>query len=325
MTPKSAVPHAMDLSIIIVNWHSVQYLEACLRSIYDNTSGSAPEVIVLDNASYDGSAALVKSKFPQALFIQSDRNYGFAKGNNIALQSASGNHILLLNPDTEVVGAAIPTMLSRLRALPDAGAIGCRLLNSDGTIQTTCIQAFPTILNQLLDFDLLKRVFPRSKLWGMNHLFSESSAPSQVDMICGACIMLKRAAFENVGLLTTAYFMYGEDLDLCHKLNRSGYRVYFTGDAAVIHHGGKSSNSLDPRLSDVWTRAAIYNFLARTRGKAYATAYRTTLAVAAAVRLLLLAAAIPFHYGGPSRSKWKKIIRWAMTPNCERTMRPMCP
>lgn len=305
----------VDLSILIVNWKSAHYLGPCLRSVYQNTAGLDFEVIVLDNASYDGSAELVRTEFPNVIFVQSEENLGFTKGNNVAFRYAVGDTILLLNPDTEVLPDAIPHLFSQLHAIPDAGAIGCRLLNSDGSTQTTCVQAFPTILNQVLDIDLLKHAFPTWSLWGMRPLFREPKSPVVVDMICGAFIMVKRAVFEKVGLLSTDYLMYGDDLDLCYKIKRAGYGVYYTGDAAVIHHGGKSSQRLQDALPSVWTTAAIYKFLAKARGRGYGSAYRSTLAMGAVLRLGALCCALPFCDPVATSAallKWKRILQWAV-------------
>jgi GT2 family glycosyltransferase len=302
----------VDLSILIVNWKSAHYLGPCLRSVYQNTAGLDFEVIVLDNASYDGSAELVRTDFPNVIFVQSEENLGFTKGNNVAFRYAVGDTILLLNPDTEVLPDAIPHLFSQLHAIPDAGAIGCRLLNSDGSTQTTCVQAFPTLWNQILDIGLLKRTFPTWNLWGMRPLFRNPESPVAVDMICGACIMIKRALFEKVGLLSTEYLMYGDDLDLCYKIKRAGYAVYYTGEAAVTHHGGKSSGSLKQGLADLWIRVAAYKFLVATRGEAYGNLYRATLAVCATVRLALSCCLLPFGRGAAPFLKWKRILQWSM-------------
>jgi GT2 family glycosyltransferase len=311
-------PTPVDLSVIIINWKSVQYLGPCLRALYEHTSGIDFEVIVLDNASYDGSAELIKTEYPQVLFIQSDQNHGFTQGNNVAFRHSNGKNILLLNPDTEILGNAISNLLSCLDALPRSGAVGCRLLNSDGSIQTTCLQAFPTILNQILDVDFLKRMFPVWSLWGMRPLFRDPGTPVEVDMICGACILLKRSVFEEVGLLSPDYLMYGDDLDLCYKVKKAGYGVYYTGDAAIIHHGGKSSDSLKQGLADVWTRVAVYKFMVKAHGRVYGIFYRATLAALAALRLVLIACTRPFgNIAERTRReatflKWKRILQWAM-------------
>lgn len=312
----------MDLSILIINWKSVEYLEPCLASIFRETRGIEFEVIVVDNASYDGSAELVKREFSQVVFVQSRENLGFIRGNNLAYRYGTGRNLLLLNPDTEIIGSAIPTMLSYLESLPQARIVGCRQVNADRSIQTNCIQPFPTILNQLLDSDYLRRRFPKSRLWAMSPLFDRSAAITEVDMVCGACLMVKRQVFEDVGLLSLDYLMYGDDFDLCYKVKKAGYKVYFTNRAEVIHHGGRSSASLKQALSDVWVRDSAHKFLVKSRGRWYAGFYKAAIASAALARLAILACAKPAFGRGPraqriaiAQTKWKRILQWGLGLN----------
>lgn len=309
----------MDLSIIIVNWNAAHYLRPCLQSVYRETKGIEFEVIVLDNASYDGSAELVRTEFPQAIFIQGEENLGFTRGNNYAYRYASGRNILLLNPDTEIVGHAITILLSYLESLPRAGAIGGRLLNSDGSIQTSCLQAFPTILNQLLDADGLKKRFPRSRLWGMKPLFRDPGHPVEVEIVCGACLMVKRDIFEQVGLLSLDYLMYGDDLDLCYRIKKAGYVVYYTGESDVIHHGGKSTASWKQSLSDVWIRDSTYKFMAKSKGRLYGAVHKWMVAVVALGRMAIMGCLLPLARSPLQKKrssyifmKWKRIFQWAI-------------
>jgi len=179
----------MDLSIIIVNWNSKEYLRKCVGSILTGTRGLDFEIIVIDSASFDGCAEMLRNEFPRVRFIQSQENLGFAKANNLAFQSAIGEFLLFLNPDTEIVGPAINLLHSALKELPDAGAVGGKLLNSDGTVQTSCVQAFPTILNQCLSAEALRQLTPKARLWGMRAIFENGGKPSEVEMISGACLI----------------------------------------------------------------------------------------------------------------------------------------
>ena len=183
------------------------------------------EIIVIDSASFDGCAEMLRKEFPQVRFIQSQENLGFAKSNNLAFRSATGESVLFLNPDTEIVGPAINVLHSALKMLPDAGVVGGRLLNSDGTVQTSCVQAFPTILNQLLNAESLRRRFPRSRLWGMAPLFDAGTKPKLVEAISGACVMLPRLLLEKIGVFSKDYFMYSEDIDLSYKVNAGRIQV----------------------------------------------------------------------------------------------------
>lgn len=308
----------MDLSILIVNWKSARYLAGCLASVYRQVKDVEFEVLVIDNASYDGSAELVNRDFPQATFIQSDSNLGFIRGNNLLFRQARGRNILLLNPDTEIVGDAVQAMVRHLDSLPQAGAIGCRLVDAGGATQTNSIQAFPTILNQLLDSDFLMRHFPNSALWKLGPLHQTPGAPVEVDSVSGACLMVKRSVFEQVGLLSDDYVMYSDDFDLCAKVKRAGSKVYFTSPSRVIHYGGRSAAALDRGLGEVWMKDSKHRFLAKFRGRRYAALYKLSMAGAALVRLALIGV---LHLLAPSASrreqlngslvKWRRILQWA--------------
>jgi GT2 family glycosyltransferase len=308
----------MDLSILIVNWNSAHYLKACLSSIYREVKGIEFEVLVVDNASYDGSAELVKNEFPRVTFIQSDKNLGFTRGNNLLFQHTCGRNILLLNPDTEIVGDSIQEMLGLLDRLPQAGAIGCRLVDAEGALQTT-IQAFPTIWNQLFDIGFLQHRFPNCSLWKLRPLYDESTEPVEVDSLSGACFMVKRHAFERVGLMSEDYVMYGDDIDLSYKIWKAGYKVFYTNQSRVIHHEGKSAESWKHGLPDVWKRASIYRFLSASHGRSYCACYKAAMAYAAFVRLALIVVMKPFA-GDFSRkerlnlalTKWKRLFQWAV-------------
>jgi N-acetylglucosaminyl-diphospho-decaprenol L-rhamnosyltransferase len=284
----------MDLSIIIVNWNSVELLRACITSVQRDTHGIDYEIIVIDAASFDGCDRMLHESFPTVRFIQSQLNVGFGQANNKAFEVAHGESVLFLNPDTEVVGPAISTMHAWLQRLPMAGAVGCRLLNGDSSLQTSCVQSFPTITNQMLDTDWLRAVWPSARLWGTNALYADDDAPKLVEAIAGACVMLKKEVFERVGRFSKEYFMYAEDIDLCHKANALGLHNYYVPEATVIHYGGGSSQKAASNASVVLTRESICRFLTRTRGRGYAALYRiamlnTALLRLAIVRVLLLA------------------------------------
>jgi N-acetylglucosaminyl-diphospho-decaprenol L-rhamnosyltransferase len=310
----------MDLSIIIVNWNSAAYLRKCLASVYANTKNLQFEVIVIDNASYDGCQEMLRSEFPAVKFIQSEENLGFARANNRAFRESRGRHILFLNPDTEVIGAALEKLIRFLDATPDAGIVGCKLLNSDLTLQTSCIQAFPTILNQLLDAEILRRWLPRSRLWGMQPLFDDAAAAARVDAVSGACLLIRRALFESCAGFNTAYFMYSEDVDLCFQSRRAGWKNFYLRDAVVIHHGGRSSDTkLESSFSAIVFRESKRRFFVQHRGLTYAVLYGLTTAVAALARMAVLALAAAFSFGDEARkrrlqslSKWARIFRWSL-------------
>nr|MCU0609555.1 glycosyltransferase family 2 protein [Chitinispirillaceae bacterium] len=233
----------MLLSIIIVNWNSADYLRACLGSVYATITGLPFEVIVVDNASPVSCEEEITAEFPDIRFIQCRSNLGFARANNVGFSCAQGDFLLFLNPDTELIGCAVAKMVMDLEAFEAGGAMGCRLLNSDHTIQTSAIHRFPTIANQLFSSEFLRLKFPRLDFWGIRPLFEEYAHPVVVEAISGACMLVKREAFEAAGRFNEEFFMYAEDIDLCYMIRQKGYQVLYTGRASIVHHGGKSSST----------------------------------------------------------------------------------
>jgi len=308
------------LSIVIVNWKSADFLRKCLQSIFANAGDLSLEVIVVDNASFDGSAELVEREFPGVHFVQSKENLGFAGANNLGVRSANGRNLLFLNPDTEVIGTALERMSSFLDATPNAGAVGCKLLNTDGTVQTSCIQPFPTILNQALDTEFLRKMFPKSRLWGMEPLLGDPQGPSEVEMISGACLLIRRHVFEQVGCFDTKYFMYTEDVDLCYKVWRAGWKNYYVSSATVTHHGGRSSSAKpESHFATVMQRKSKLKFFSCYRGAVYAFLYRITMGCIALLRLFIVGLVFLPTLGLLRRPvltqilhKWTMVLRWAI-------------
>ncbi len=277
----------MELSIIIVNWNSIQYLRSCIASIRRFTSVPY-EIIVVDNASPNGDAALLDAMFPEVTVVKSSVNRGFAGANNLGFLHSTGNCILFLNPDTELVGPAIDQMLEQLQQTRDCGIAGCTLLNEDLSVQTSCIQTFPTIVNQVLDSDWLRSRWPNSRLWGTTPLSLKAESPIKVEAISGAFMLIAREVFEHVGRFSEEYFMYAEDLDLCYKTMQKGYSNYYLGAVHVIHYGGKSSN---PKAATRMKWRAVALFCEKHRGKLYGFAFRLAIALAALARLTAITAA----------------------------------
>lgn len=307
----------IDVSIIIVNWNSIDYLRECIASILKHTRNVSFEIIVVDNASPAGDASLLEPQSPPVSVIKSAVNLGFAGANNLGFRQSSGRYLLFLNPDTKIVGPAISVMVDCMRSIPGVGILGCKLLNSDLSVQTSCIQTFPTILNQVLDSDWLREYWPNSRLWGTAPLFSDSSKPARVEVVSGACMLVRRDIFQQVGLFGEDYFMYAEDLDLCYRVADAGYGNYYVGTAEVIHYGGKSSN---PRSATQMKWRSISQFCEKHHGKSYALAFRTIMALAAIGRLTIL------HFVGlfgrapatqlpkDASTKWKLILKTLVAP-----------
>lgn len=226
----------MDLSIIIVNWNTRTLLTQCLHSLSPPPPLS-PEVFVVDNASTDGSPVMVRAQFPWVTLIENAENVGFARANNQALRQATGRYAVLLNSDTVVRPGALQTLVEFMGAHPEAGACGPRLLNGDGSLQPSC-HPLLTPGREFWRLLFLDRLWPRATYpqgrW-------DAQTPRPVEVIKGACLMLRREALDQVGLLDEQYFMYTEEMDLCARLLQAGWRNYWVPEAQVIHYGEAST------------------------------------------------------------------------------------
>jgi GT2 family glycosyltransferase len=307
----------VEVSVIIVNWNSKDYLRQCLNSLYRFCTATPLEIIVVDGASYDGCGEMLAKEFPSVMFIQSDTNLGFAKANNLGARQAVGEYLLLLNPDTEFIENTISVMISALVTMPNAGAIGCSLLNADRSVQTSCVQSFPTPVNQALDSEFLRKLFPQSSLWGTAPLHSKSDRPIPAEAISGACILVSRKLFETVKGFTEDYFMYGEDMDLCFKFTRAGHPSYYVSNTSLIHYGGGSSGQSISDFSNVMMRVSVHRFIETHRGSASAFVYRMSLSISALIRLVLIYPTLMFgnrvvSHGKNSVRKWSAILRWSV-------------
>ena len=305
------------LSILIVNWHSRDYLQRCLESVEATCRELSPEVIVVDGASFDGCDQMMARQFPSAKFIQSEYNIGFGRCNNLGFAEIDSDLVLLLNPDTELQNGALTRLVDVLEKNPEYGIVSGRLLNSDGTLQTSCVQSLPTPINQALDCDFLRKVFPASRLWGTGVAFA-SKAPIEVEAVSGACMLLRTEVFRGFGGFRDDYFMYGEDMDLCYRVRAQGHKVMFVPDAEIVHHGGGSSRTQFSGFSDEMLRVAGEIYFKQNHGTAAALQYRLLQAVSAIVRLPLIVLAF-FMFSGERRlaarvsaQKWMVVLRWAL-------------
>lgn len=228
-----------ELSIIIVNWNVRDLLRDCLHSIEVGRGDLMLEVIVVDSASSDGSVEMVRAEFPWVHLMACVENVGFPRGNNIGLAKAAGACLLLLNPDTLILENALPAMVAYLRSQPAIGALGPKLLNADGSIQSSR-RRFPTLATGFLESTWLEGLAPDvlNRYYAMD---LPDDVTSDVDWVTGACIMVPRAVYEAVGGLDEGYYMYSEELDWCRRIKEAGWRVVYYPTARIIHHYGKSS------------------------------------------------------------------------------------
>lgn len=231
----------MDISIIIVNWRVRELLRACLLSVFANTRlpGTRFEVIVVDNDSGDGSAAMVHACFPGVVLIENLHNVGFGAANNQALSYCRGRYVLLLNPDTLASDGAVDCMFAFMEGHPDVGAMGCRLLNADGTLQRWTGGAFPTLTNAACHYLFFGRILPLPLRPPPLYLDRDEANDLDVDWVSGACMILRREVLET-RIFNEDYFMYGEDMELCWRLKKAGWRVVYSPTVSILHYQGQS-------------------------------------------------------------------------------------
>jgi GT2 family glycosyltransferase len=250
----------IDLSIIIVSWNTKEYLLPCLESILKKDDGVSQEVIVVDNGSQDGSEEGVKKKFPFIHLIENKKNLGFAKAANQGLEKASGRYILLLNPDTQVTRRAIEQLVSFMESHPKVGVAGGQLINSDGSRQNS-IANFPSLATELFNKSLLRWLFPE-RFPGKERDYRE---PIEVDSVIGACMVVRRDAIDQIGLLDEDYFLFLEETDWCYRMKREGWKIYHVPQAEIIHFQGKSAEKETARAKIEYYRSR-YLFFKKHRG-----------------------------------------------------------
>ena len=232
----------MKLSVIIVNYNVEYFLEQCLHSVFKALQGIESEVWVVDNHSADGSVAMVKEKFPRVKLIANNHNPGFAKANNQALRQATGEYVLLLNPDTVVEENTFSTALHFMDSHPDAGGLGIKMIDGKGRYLPESKRGLPTPSTALYKILGLTALFPRSPVFARYYLGHLSANENQqVEILAGAFMLLRSSALQKTGLLDEDYFMYGEDIDLSYRILQAGYKNYYLADSQIIHYKGEST------------------------------------------------------------------------------------
>lgn len=255
----------INISIIIVNFNTKDLIRDCLASIHDNTKHIRYEIIVVDNASTDGSVDMLKAEFPEVELIANDDNRGFAAANNQGIACAAGRYVLLLNSDTLVLEGALDNVAVFADAHPEAGIVGCRVMNPDRTMQPTCFM-YPSVLNMFLSATYLYKLFPKNRLFGRERMsWWNRDDVREVDVVTGCFLLVRRTVLNQVGLLNEQYFMYGEETDFCYRVKQHGWNVLFTPAAQIIHFGGASSKQIKPQMA-LQLRASILLFIKKHRG-----------------------------------------------------------
>ena len=229
----------IELSIIIVNFNSVEFITRCLNYILKNKPKTSFEIIVVDNDSKDNSVGIIRKDFPEVKLIENSSNFGFSYANNQGIVRSNGRYILILNPDTIVTAGAMDTLINFMRVHPDAGVAGAKMLNFDGSIQYSC-RRYPTLLNVFFGRQsFFTKFFPYNRISKRYLMMDEDySKNMEVDWVFGASMLIRRKAIEDVGIFDEDYFIFVEDTDLCYRMMEKGWKIYFVADAVIFHHLG---------------------------------------------------------------------------------------
>jgi GT2 family glycosyltransferase len=228
----------MKLSIIIVNYNGGKVLRPCLASVYHETQRISFEIILVDNASTDGSVEIVEKDFPNVKVIRNAENRGFAAANNIAIRQATGEYMLLLNADTEILDQAIEKTVAFMEDKPNIGVVGCKLLYADGTQQPS-VHGYHTVLGTFLDATFLHLLLPPSVIVrerGITHF--DRTRAGEVDWVIGAYFMMRKSLLDKIGLLDEQFWLYGEETDICQRAKDAGFETWYIPHAVVVHHWG---------------------------------------------------------------------------------------
>lgn len=233
-----------DVSVIVVSFNTRELLRECLQTLQAQAGGVTYQLIVVDNASRDGSADMVAAEFPEATLIRSAVNLGFANANNRGFAEAQGRHVVLLNSDAFLRPGALPRAVAHLDAEPHIGLGGARLVGRDDTWQPSA-RMFPSLLNDFLALSGLAARFPRSRFCGrMDRTWADPGEPAEVDWTPGAFTIIRREVLEQVGYFDPAFFLYYEEVDLCRRVKAAGYTIWYWPDVVVVHLGGESSKTV---------------------------------------------------------------------------------
>jgi GT2 family glycosyltransferase len=278
-------PEKVTISIVIVVWNAKKYVLECLDSLRKYLGDVRAEVIIVDNASTDGTPELVAELFPEFELIRNTDNLGFAKANNIGITQSSGDYLCLVNSDVKFTGDCISPMLKYLEENPGVAMIGPKMLTADGEVRRSTMR-FPTIWNNFSPAIGLDRVFRSSGFFGgllMSDFDHQQTIP--VEVLNGWFLLVRRSAIERVGLLDPQFFMYGEDVDWCYRFRKAGLEVVFFAEAAAIHYGGASSADAPVRFYLEMYRAYL-QYWRKHHGWLAQQLFLVTLAVYHAGRVL---------------------------------------
>ena len=246
------------ISVIVVNWNTRDLLAQAIESLPQKNPRFHLRLIVVDNGSTDGSVAMLEERYPEAIIIENENNIGFARANNQALRVAEGEYALLLNSDAELLPGSLEAMVGLLLSKPEIGIAGARILHPDHSLQASYMD-FPNLLREFLILSGIGRLvfggcYP-------SHSLQRAKKARPVDYVSGACMLVRRDAFVEVGGFDESFFMYAEEVDLCYRMQQAGWQVWYQPAAGVVHLGGGSSRSLPAKREADLYQSRVQYFL----------------------------------------------------------------
>lgn len=232
----------MLLSVVILSFNVRNFLKKAIQSVYSTFGTKNLQIIVVDNASRDKSPEMVKKEFPKVMLIKNKTNAGFSAGNNLARKVTKGEIVLFLNPDTEVRGHAIQKCMKILKKNKKIGAITCKVLLPDGSIDYSCHRGLPTPWNSFCYFSGLSKLFPKSKLIsGYESAYLDINESHYVDCISGTFLMIRKSLLDQINWWDPDYWWNGEDIEMCYRIKKSGFKIWYEASETIVHHKGSSS------------------------------------------------------------------------------------
>jgi len=264
----------IKISVVIVNYNVKEYLEQSLLSIKRALDGIVHQIFVVDNASVDGSAAFIRQRFPNIRLIESNENLGFGKGNNIALEQVTGEFVVLINPDTVVQEDTFIKLLKFFEDTPQAAGATCKIINPDGSFSIDCRHSIPTPLMAFWKVTGFSKLFPKSRLFAKYNLtYLDENEIYPVPAVSGSFMMFRKEVLDKVGYFDERFFMYCEDIDLCHRINESGFQIYYVPTTQIIHYKGESTKKDNLDYIITFNRS-LYQFFLKYYAKSHIFLFR---------------------------------------------------
>jgi GT2 family glycosyltransferase len=256
----------MDISVVILSWNDREHLDGLLKSLANSTKTRSLEIIVVDNASTDGSPELVEAGFPNVRLIKNKENLGFPKGNNVGVRASRGKYVYLLNSDIKVLDGCMDALADFFDQNPKVGMVGPKILNRDLTHQSSC-RSFPTLWNNFCSASGLAKAFAGSRFFSGEHMkYFKGDRLMDVDVLVGCFWAVRRAAIDEFGLLDEGFFIYAEDVDWCKRCWKAGWRVVFFPGAQAIHYQGASTTKKDPMRFALTQQRSVLRYWKKHHG-----------------------------------------------------------